>query len=293
MSSFDYFSPKTLEEAVQLYNEHSASARLLLGGTDLVNMINDEMIKTNAVIDLKNIAYLKQLELKDNHLYIGADVTFTELIESDIIREKFPVIWESSRKVASMGIRNRATIVGNICSSVPSADSAPALLIRETIVRVMSVNGKREIDIADFFIGPRKNALKENEIVINLKIPVLNKSFGGSYVKMGRYKGEDLAQVGVATLVTEDLQYRIAYCAVSPKPIRIKKAEQLLNGREFSVEFLKDVDTEIMNAISPIGDIRASKSYREKMSSVLLEKSLIASYSRLKGNKPEYGKELL
>ena len=293
MSTFDYKRPDNIEEVVNLLQENGAEAKLQLGGTDLNLMIKENVISPKLVIDIKNIEGLNVLQIKDDNLIIGAGVTFSQIIDSEMMKEKFPVIWESSRTVASMGIRNRATIVGNICSAVPSADSAPALLNREAVVVAISTQGKREIPIEDFFTGPRKTALMETEMVMSIKIPVQTGKFGGSYVKMGRYKGEDLAQVGVATFVTENLDYKISYCAVGPKPFRVKEAEELLKGKEFSGELTQELKDIILRNVSPISDIRASKDYREKMCIVLLERSLKASLSRMKNGKPIYGKDLL
>ncbi len=293
MSTFDYKRPKTIGEVIQLLDKYRASAKLLLGGTDLNLMLTEDLVNAHIVIDLKNIEGLDILQIKEGNLIIGAGVTFSQIIDSSMMKEKFPIIWESSRTVASMGIRNRATIVGNICSAVPSADSAPALLNREAVVVTISTQGKREIPIEDFFTRPRKTSLLENEMVMHIEIPVMEKKFGGSYIKMGRYRGEDLAQVGVATLVTEELNYKISYCAVGPKPFRVKEAENLLKGKEFSGELTQELKDIILKSVSPISDIRSSKEYREKMCIVLLERSLKASLSRMKNGEPSYGTDLL
>jgi len=294
MKSFNYYKPQNLDEAVKLMDEYKDSVKPLLGGTDLHLMIREGMIQVDNVIDLKGVTNLDKFFIKDGYLYIGASVTFTRLIESDVIKEKFPVLWETSKKIASMGIRNRATLIGNICSSVPSADSAPALMNRDATVHIKSVEGEREVNINEFFTGPRKNVLKENEIVTHIKIPVIEKRFAGAYVKMGRYKGEDLAQVGLGILVTEDYEYSISYCAVSPTPVRIKKAEEILKGKEnITDELMNELKPVILESISPISDIRASKEYREKMSVVLLERGLRATLSRLKNSTPPYGEGIL
>ncbi|HID15886.1 MAG TPA: xanthine dehydrogenase family protein subunit M, partial [Candidatus Atribacteria bacterium] len=129
MKNFDYAKPSSLREAVSMYADYGDKAKLLLGGTDLIVMMDDGVVNPDMVIDLKGIDELKRLEIEGEFLHIGAGVTFSELIDNSIVKEKFPIIWESSRTVASVGVRNRATIVGNICSAVPSADSAPALLV--------------------------------------------------------------------------------------------------------------------------------------------------------------------
>ena len=293
MNNFDYAKPSTLSEAVSLYEKYGEKAKLLLGGTDLVVMLNDDVIQPDIVIDLKGIDELKKLEFDGEFLHIGARVTFNELIENELVKEKFPILWEASRTVASTGVRNRATLVGNICSAVPSADSAPALLVCEAIVVIATDSVDKEVPITEFFVGPRKTVLKPGEIVKEVKIKASNKKFGGSYIKLGRYDGEDLAQVGVATAVTEDKEYSIAFCAVAPKPVRAKEAEEFLKGKDLTDDVLEEAAKLAVKAISPISDIRASKEYRLYVSGVLVKRSLKASFARMNGNGPKYGERLV
>ncbi len=293
MNNFDYAKPSTLKEAVDIYKQFGDRARLLMGGTDLVVLLDDGVLTPDMVIDLKGIEELKKLELDENFLHIGAGVTFNELIYSPVVKEKFPLLWEASKTVASTGVRNRATLVGNICSAVPSADSAPALLVCDATVVIAGENGEREVPITEFFTGPRRTVLTPGEIVKEVKIPYSDKKFGGSYIKLGRYDGEDLAQVGVATIVTEDKNYKIAFCAVAPKPLRATEAEEFLKGKDLTDDVLEEAAKIAVKAISPISDIRASKEYRLYVSGVLVKRSLKVSLSRLKGNGPAYGERLV
>ncbi len=293
MNSFDYVKPTTLEEAVSVYKEHGDKARLLLGGTDLIVLMDAGAVSADLLIDLKGIEELKKFELDSDFLHIGARVTFNEIIDSKDVKENFPILWEAAKTVASTGIRNRATLVGNVCSAVPSADSAPALLVSDAIVVIATPNGEREVPITEFFTGPRRTVLQSGEIVKEIKIPKIKQRFGGSYIKLGRYDGEDLAQVGVATMALEDGTYKVAFCAVAPKPVRATEVEEFLKGKEITDQLLEEAKPIALKAISPISDIRASKEYRIYISGVLFKRSLKAAVSRLQGNGPEYGTRLV
>ncbi len=293
MSNFDYVKPATLKEAISLYKQYGDKARLLQGGTDLVVLMDAGAIVPDILIDLKGIEELKRFESDKDFLHIGAGITLNEIIDSDVVKKDFPILWESARTIASTGVRNRATLVGNVCSAVPSADSAPALLVNNAVVVILNSEGEREVPITEFFIGPRRTVLKVGEIVKELKIPVIKQKFGGSYIKLGRYDGEDLAQAGVATLALEDKTYRVAFCAVGPKPIRALEAEELLKGKEITDELLEEVAPVALKIISPISDIRASKEYRIYISGVLFKRSLKASVSRLQSDEPKYGEKLV
>ncbi len=290
---FDYFKPSSIDEAINLLNKYGAKARILSGGTDLVVRIKDGFETPDAVIDIKGLDELKVLDFKDNKLVVGTLTTFNELIDSEVVKEKFPLLWESAKSVASMGIRNRATMVGNICSAVPSLDSGPALLLYEATVVVKGKDGERRIPIEEWFLGPRKTALKEGELVEYIEIPLPQKKHAGCYVKLGRYNGEDLAQVGVGVLALEGNEYRVAFCAVGPKPTRAKKIEELLNGKELSDSLIEEAKKLVEEEISPITDIRATKEYRMHMAKVMLDRALKAAVGRLNGKGPDYGTKLI
>ena len=149
---FEYFKPESIEGVIELLLKYKGKARLLAGGTDLVVRIKDGLEFPEAVIDIKGLTELGKLEFKNTRLFIGSLVTFNDLIDSKVVEGKFPLLWESSKTVASMGIRNRATIVGNICSAVPSLDSGPAFLVYEANVVVKGSEGERVIPILDWFL---------------------------------------------------------------------------------------------------------------------------------------------
>jgi len=290
---FEYYKPKDFSELSELLLQYKTKAKILSGGTDLVVRIKDGFEFPEIVVDIKSIPELKELKFDGKNLFIGATVTFNELIETDVVKENFPLLWEAAKNVASTGIRNRATLAGNICSAVPSLDSGPALLVYEAEVILKSKDGERKVNINEFFLGPRKTVLKEDEFVYGVNVPLPQKKNGGSYVKLGRYNGEDLAQVGIGTLILEGNEYRIAHCAVGPVAARAKKIEQLLNGKSLSDSLIEEAKELIEQEISPITDIRATKEYRIHMAKVMLERGLKAAVNRMNGKGPDYGEKLI
>ncbi|MBC7194112.1 MAG: xanthine dehydrogenase family protein subunit M [Caldisericia bacterium] len=290
---FEYLKPKSINELTDLLSQYKTKARILSGGTDLIVRIKDGFEFPEAVIDIKGIEELKELKFDGNSLFIGACVTFNELIDSQVVQEKFPLLWESAKSVASTAIRNRATLVGNICSAVPSLDSGPSLLIYEADVVLKSKDGERKVNINEFFTGPRKTVLKENEFVYQVIVPLPKKNNGGAYVKLGRYNGEDLAQVGIGVLALEGNEYRVAHCAVGPVAARARKIENLLNGKALNDSLIEDAKKLIEEEISPITDIRATKEYRMHMAKVMLERALKAAVERMNGKGPKYGERLI
>jgi CO/xanthine dehydrogenase FAD-binding subunit len=282
---FEYHRPQTLNEALELKARYREQAMVLTGGTDLIVNIKEGMIKPDAVIDIKDIHELNFMESNDNELSIGSLVTFSQLIDSKAVQEKFVMLWDAAKTVASAGVRSRATLAGNICSAVPSLDSAPPLLCYNAVVHAISSEGKRDIPIQEWFLSPRKTALRVDEIVTGISLFASTEKNASVYLKLGRYGGEDLAQAGWGILITESMQYRIAHCALAPIPKRGLLIEQLLNGNELSDSLIREAMNLVDSEISPIADIRSSKEYRVHMSKVMLKRGLIAAGDRLNGLK--------
>ena len=278
-------------EATKYLADHPGSVRVLAGGTDLVAWLRDDAIAPDLVVDIKNVPDLHDLKLEGDVLHIGSLVTFTELIESDLVKEHAPVLAEMAETVASPGIRNRATMVGNICSAVPSCDAGPVLLTLDTTVHVTGPNGSRSIDINDWFVGLRQTAKTDDEIVTHLTIRL--RKHGAVYVKLMRYAGEDLAQAAVGIVVYPDNDYRVAFGAVAPTPFRSGPIETTLHGTSLDHDLVETVLAMVPGEISPITDMRATAEYRTHVTKVMLERGLWAAVQRLTGDGPAYGTRLI
>ncbi len=290
--SFDYVKPKSLSETLTILTQSKNSA-ILAGGTDLVDMLKENVIQPEVVVDIKGLDALNKISFNAGALHIGAGVTFADLMESDIVRDKYPVIVELAKTVASVGIRNRATVVGNICSAVPCMDSGPLLMAYDATVQVAGQTGDRRIPAAEWFVAPRKTALQKGEIVTGITLPLPKEKHAGCWVKLGRYAGEDLAQVSVLILALSDGSYRISFGAVAPIPVRAKIVEQILNGQKNVPSLIEKAKQLIEEEIKPITDVRATKEYRMHMAKVMFERGLNAAISRLNGNGLEYGTSVI
>ena len=288
---FDYRRPASLEEAIGILSEYPGSARLLAGGTDLVAWLRDDAVAPDMLIDIKDVPGLGEITVDAGVLSIGSLVTFTELIESSLVREHAPLLVEMAETVASTGIRNRATMVGNICSAVPSCDTGPVLLVYDTTVYLAGPGGERSVDINDWFIGLRETALSDDEVVTRVDIKI--RRHGGVYVKLMRYAGEDLAQAAVGVVVYPDNEYKVAFGAVAPTPFRSTRIEDALRGRPLDDALVADVVAMVDDEISPITDMRASAEYRTRMAEVMLERGLWEATERFAGTGTDYGVRLI
>ena len=290
---FEYMKPASLREGIKTLARYGNRAQVLAGGTDLVGLIADEMVKPEVVVDIKGIPGLDKIEFENGVLTIGALVTFTDLRDSSVIAKKFPVIREMTGWLASVGIRNRATMVGNLCSAVPCCDSGPILQVYDAAMLVAGPSGRRKVPLCDWFLGPRKTVLKRGEIATGVAVPLPKKKHGACFVKLRRYEGEDLAQASVTVLALAGNSYRISFGSVAPRPIRGERIESLLEGKDLSESLIRQAVRLVPDEIAPITDIRATKEYRAHMIGVMLERGLRAAVARLAGNGPEYGTSLI
>jgi CO/xanthine dehydrogenase FAD-binding subunit len=290
---FEYAKPGTLREAVKTLARYGARAQVLAGGTDLIGLLTEDMVRPELVVDLKALPGLNKIEFKNNVLSIGALVTFSDLRDSAVVAKRFPVIREMTGWLASVGIRNRATLVGNLCSAVPCCDSGPVLQVYDAAVLVSGPAGKRRVPLNDWFLGPRKTVLKRGEIATGVVVPLPEKKHAACFVKLRRYEGEDLAQASVTVLALAGNSYRVSFGAVAPRPIRGEKIEALLEGQPLSDSLLQAAVRLVPQEITPITDIRATKEYRTLMVGVMLERGLRAAAARLAGAGPEYGTSLI
>lgn len=289
---FQYMRPGSLEEALTLLAGNPGAA-VLAGGTDLVPNMRGGIQAPAAVIDIKEINEFETIAFDGKKLTVGALTTFSDLIDSDVINRHFPVIAEAAGSAASMAIRNRATLAGNICSAVPCMDSGPLLSVYDAEMTAVGPDGKRTIPAHQWFKGNRLTDLKHGEILTAISIPLPAETHAGCYVKLGRYNGEDLAQASVLVLCLPGNRYRVAFGSVAPVPIRAKRIEALLNGNPLNDDLVDSAKELVPEEIKPITDIRASKEYRMHMSQVMLGRALTAAAQRLAGRGPEYGTWLI
>ncbi len=277
---FEYLIPKTLEEALTVLKNQKESAKVFAGGTDLIpQMKRREIPVPRCVIDLKGISKLDAISFdEDSGLKIGSLVTINALAESPVIRQHFPSLFQAASSIGSPQVRNRGTFAGNICTAVPSADSAPALLTLEATITVKGLNGERVVPIDQFFTGPRMTVLKPDEILVEISVPTPARSSRGVYLKLSPRHSMDLAIVGVAVNGVSEKgickDVKIALGAVAPTPIRAPMAEEMLKGQRITPELIDEAARNAITQCSPIDDHRASQEYRCDMIYAMTRRAL-------------------
>ncbi|NLV98865.1 MAG: xanthine dehydrogenase family protein subunit M [Clostridiaceae bacterium] len=276
LSKFDYAKPLVLEEALNVLSKNEGDTYILAGGTDLLIALRHNLIDAKHIIDIKSIPELDVFEFVEGKgLEIGANVVCNTLIESDIVKEKYTALHDAAAVLATYPLRNRATLVGNICNGSPGADLPPSLLIYDASVKIVSSEGERTVPLKEFFTGVKKTQVAKNELVVSVFLPDPGNAQDRScYLRQTRLKGHDLSSVGVACRINQEGKAAIGINAVAITPLRLTALEDELNAKGITEESINWAAEEIKNHIKPISDVRASKEYRLHMAGVLLKRGL-------------------
>jgi|MTBAKSStandDraft_2_1061841.scaffolds.fasta_scaffold05900_5 Aerobic-type carbon monoxide dehydrogenase, middle subunit CoxM/CutM homologs len=274
LSRFKYLKPHNLNEAVQ-YLEKEDKSFVLAGGTDLMILLRRNLINAEHIVDIKGLPEMAELEFIDGAgLTIGASVVVNTVVDSEVVKAKYPALNQASASLASFQLRNRATVVGNICNASPGADLPPALLVYDAVVNIAGPQGMRQVPLHEFFTGVKRTVLQRGELVISVQLPDPGDGDKSIYLRQARLRGHDLATVGVASRIKPDGKVAVGICAVAPTPLRLFALEEKINERELNQETVEWAAEEIKQHIRPITDVRSSAQYRLQMASVLLKRGL-------------------
>lgn len=279
MNRFDYHAPRTLDEAVDLLRRADGRASVLAGGTDLLVQIRERVRSPAQVIDIKRVAGLEGLAFDgDGGLRIGALATTRALELSARVHAKYAGLAQAVTHFASIQVRNRATVVGNVCRASPSADTLPPLIADGARLELHGSRGTRTVAVEDFCSGPGRTQRAEDEIATRLLVPPPPPRTGKVYLKHGRRAEMELATVGVAVSLTRDgdtcRELRIVLAAVAPTPLRACGAEALLRGARIDAQAIEAAACHARDESRPIGDVRGSADYRRQMVQVLTRRAI-------------------
>ena len=272
LSQFDYVKPLVLDEALDALSHHD-DTYILAGGTDLLIMLRHHLIDAKHIVDIKGVSELFVFNFVEGEgLEIGANVVVNTLVDSELVKTKYGALHAAAACLATYQLRNRATLVGNICNASPGADLPPAMLIYDATVKIASKEGVRTVPLKEFFTGVKKTQLTKGELVVSVFLPDPGNNDKSVYLRQTRLKGHDLSTVGVACRIDGEGKAAIGINAVAITPLRLNALEDALNAKGITEESVRWASEEIKNHIKPITDVRASKEYRLHMAGVLLKR---------------------
>lgn len=289
MSETQYLAAKTIDEAVDAHAKANGSARFLAGGTDLLVQIKSGIRKPNLVIDIKKIVELNSIkEISDNEFVIGASVSGANLNRNPKFAKLWPGVLEAFRLIGSEQIQGRASLGGNLCNGSPAGDSVPALIAAGCKAVIAGSNGRKEIPIENFHLGPGKTILENGEMLVSLKFPKRNKNSADAYLRMTPRTEMDIAVVGCGVNISIEngicTNARVSLGAVAPTPLLIKEASDILVGSSLNEETLDEVSKICRDSCNPIDDKRGTIDYRTKVAGVLFKRAILLAADRIRGN---------
>jgi carbon-monoxide dehydrogenase medium subunit len=273
---FDYLEPRTVQEAIALLSRYGCAAKLIAGGTDLLNAIRSKLLAPEHVVDIGSIPGLDSYTYDDDGtLFIGALATLRAVETSAQIKKHHTVISQAAGQIGSVAIRNVGTIAGNLCHASPAADMAPSLLALGAKAKIVGPAGKRTVTLDDFFTGPGRTVLANSEMLVEIQVPAMPPQTKAVYLKHAIRGAADLSIVGVAVMASlEDgccRNVKVALGAVAPTPMRARSLEIMLEGKKLDDALIENAGRAASDECRPITDVRAAADYRREMAKVLTQ----------------------
>lgn len=288
MIDFDYIRATTLEEACSLISQYQDTGKILAGGQSLVTMLRQRLIRPEVLIDIYGIKELDYLEFngKDG-LRMGALTKHRTLEKSPLIKEKYPVLSELEKSVASVQTRNWGTIGGNICCADPIADPIPALIALGAELKIVSMRGERTVPLENFFLDFFTTVLEPDEILSEIRVPPPAPNSAVEYMKFSTIEA-GIKIVSVSVLVAVEPKsdvcrdVKIVMSAVAPIPLFARKASEFLKGKKFTDSLLKEAAEIAAGETNPTSDLHASAEYRKELVKVLVKRATRKAFERAK-----------
>ena len=284
---FTYFAPTTLHEALTLLRQYGSEAKLLSGGQSLIPLMKLRLATPAYLIDINRLPGLDRLYESNGFLRIGALTREADLERSALVRMQYPIVCDTARVIGDPLVRNLATIGGNLAHADPANDHPATLLALEAEVVATGLDGERTMPVTEFFTDFFTTALRPDEILTEIRIPVPTAGSGGAYIKLERKVG-DFAIVGVAAQVTIDARgictrAGIGLTNVAPTPLKAHAAETFLQGKSLDQDSITQAAQLAAEAARPEADLRGSIAYKRDMVRVLTTRALTRACERVSG----------
>jgi carbon-monoxide dehydrogenase medium subunit len=287
--SFDYHVPSNVNDAIGMLKQYGSEAKILSGGMSLIPLMKLRLASPAYLIDINRISGLDHIKEADGFLRIGALAREADLEKSDLVSSKYPILLDTTLVIADPLVRNRATVGGNLAHGDPANDHPATMLALGAEIVAVGPQGERKIPVARFFTDLFTTALRSDEILTEIRIPIPPPRSGGAYFKLERKVG-DFATAGVAaqlTLGKDDICERagIGLTNVGLTPVKAKKAEEALQGKKIDGESIKRAAQLASQESEPTADLRGSEEYKRDLVRVLTVRALNRALERSRGGR--------
>jgi carbon-monoxide dehydrogenase medium subunit len=280
-NKFEYFSPQSLEEALALLSTYGGEAKLLAGGQSLLSLMKLRLANPKYLIDVGRIADLNYIRADGDKLGIGALATYAQIKDSTLLRNKCPLLPKTASVVGDAQVRNRGTLGGSLAHADPHGDMPAAVLALEAELKAVGPKGARWIKADDFFITLFSTALASDEILTEIRVPVLDGE-RSAYLKAAR-RPSDFAMVGIALRLkkigpdqTCD-QVSVGVTGVTDRPYRGSGVEQALRGQKLNAKVIEDAAARVTEGVDVVEDVNASKEFRTHLARLYTARAIQAA----------------
>jgi aerobic carbon-monoxide dehydrogenase medium subunit len=286
MNPFDFRQPDTVEEALTLLHDRGEDARVMAGGTALVIMLKQRLVMPDCLISLQKLRGLDPINVTNGNIQLGALTTHRAVESSPAVRTRIPALAETYAHVATIRIRNVATVGGALAHADPNQDPPVMLMALDAQVRLTSTAGSRQVAVGEFFTDYYETVRQPDELVTEVVVPLLKPHSGSVYLKFLPRTADDYATVGVAATVTIDpatgacQECRIAMGCVASTPVRALEAEAVVRGHRLTPELAREAGSLAQQVTDPVSDGRGSSEYKRAMAGVFVRRALEQAWQR-------------
>ena len=285
---FVYLRANTVKEALDLLDQHKDDCKIICGGQSLLILMRQGLVAPQYLIDIKRINELNYINFDPKvGLKIGATTTHRAIESSSVIKKHFPVLVDMEENLASVQTRNWGTIGGNLAHGDPAGCPAPVLIALNATVKMANREKERSIPMEDFTLDYFETALEEDELLLEIQVPVMPLKTATVYEKFNIIKN-DMGIIAVAISLTLDdkrvscKDVRIVLGAAASTPIRSKEAEQMVIGQKLDDDLIDQVSEKASEEADPVDDFHATESYKRRLVKALTKKMLKKAWEKAK-----------
>jgi aerobic carbon-monoxide dehydrogenase medium subunit len=278
MRDFYFHAPSTLDEALDLLAEHEEDGRPLAGGTAAVVLMKQNLLAADHLISLHKVPGLEGIRLEDDGLHIGALTHHTAVVNSGLVKEVAPLLADVYSRVATVRIRNQATVGGGLAHADPAQDPPAAYIVLGAKVRLVSRNGERTVPIEEFFTDYYETVIEPGELLTEVIVPKQPEGAKAVYIKYLPRTEDDYATVAVCALAQTDggnvSNVKIALIAAANTPVHATSVEEALRGQPATIENIRAAAANVAGQVDPLDDFRGSTEYKRDMAVVFTRRAL-------------------
>ena len=279
-AAFAYARPTTIDEALQAVADGGEDVKIMAGGQSLIPVMRLRLAAPETVVDLTRVAELRGVREEDDAIVIGAMTTHSDVLSDPLIAQWAPLIADATETVADRQVRHRGTFGGALAHADPAGDLPAVALALDAEFVIAGLNGRRTVGAAEFFVDYLTTALEEGELLVEIRVPKLQGTWGMHYEKFNRV-AQAWSIVAVAAAVRREggviAEARIGLTNMGPVPLRASGVEAALAGAEATAEAIAAAADRAAEGTSPSSDLNAQADYRQHLVTVLTRRAVTAA----------------